>query len=90
MSTKLHIKQDQLKDPVCNMVVSIDSKFHSHHKDNDYYFCSNHCQQKFNEHPEQYLDQQPLVPHEAHGKSISYICPMHPEIQQQGPGNCMK
>jgi len=90
LNTKLNTKQDQHKDPVCNMVVSSDSGFHSHHEDKDYYFCSEHCLQKFKEHPEQYLDQQTLVPHEAHGESIPYTCPMHPDIQQQGPGSCPK
>lgn len=86
----MKIKQDQIKDPVCNMVVSSDSKFHSHHEGRDYFFCSEHCLQKFKEQPEPYLDQQTLVPHEVHGESIPYTCPMHPEIQQQGPGNCPK
>jgi Cu+-exporting ATPase len=60
-------KQDQYQDPVCSMVVSNDSEFHVHHEDKDYYFCSEHCLQKFKEHPEKYLGQQTLVPHEAHG-----------------------
>jgi Cu+-exporting ATPase len=72
------------------MVVSSDSEFHSHLEDKEYYFCSEHCLQKFKAHPEQYLDQQTLAPHEAEAESIPYTCPMHPEIQQQGPGNCPK
>jgi Cu+-exporting ATPase len=72
------------------MVVSSDSEFHSHLEDKEYYFCSEHCLQKFKAHPEQYLDQQTLAPHEARAESIPYTCPMHPEIQQQGPGNCPK
>ncbi|MDX9833792.1 MAG: heavy metal translocating P-type ATPase [Desulfobulbus sp.] len=90
MSTKPEPKQDQHKDPVCSMAVSSDSEIHFHHKDKEYYFCSEHCLQKFKEHPEKYLDQQPLPPPEAHSEPITYTCPMHPEVEQQGPGNCPK
>jgi len=90
MNTKPDTEKAQHKDPVCNMTVSSDSEFHSHHEDKDYYFCSKHCLHKFKERPEQYLDNQTSAPHETHGESTPYTCPMHPEIQQQGPGDCPK
>ena len=55
-----------------------------------YYFCSEHCLHKFKEHPEQYLDKETSPSLETHGGSMTYTCPMHPEIQQQGPGHCPK
>ena len=55
MDTKLNTEKDQHRDPVCNMVVSGDSEYHYHYADQDYYFCSEHCLQKFKDHPEQYL-----------------------------------
>jgi len=90
MSIKLNTKQDQHRDLVCDMVISSDSEFHSHHEDKDFYFCSEHCQQKFKDHPEQYLDQQNVAQHEASSEPSLYTCPMHPDIQQQRPGNCPK
>ena len=90
MSTKLNTEKDQHKDPVCNMVVSSDSEYHDHHGDKHYYFCSEHCLHKFKEHPEQYLAKETLLSHETHDEIITYTCPMHPEIQQQKPGNCPK
>lgn len=90
MSKKSNTKKDQHKDPVCNMVVSNDSEFHFHHQDKDYYFCSDDCMEKFKKHPEKYLDQQNLEGQEANRESSLYTCPMHPEIQQQEPGNCPK
>jgi Cu+-exporting ATPase len=90
MSTKLNTEKDQHKDPVCNMVVSSDSEYHSHYADKDYYFCSEHCLHKFKDHPEQYLNKETSPPLETHGKLITYTCPMHPEIQQKEPGNCPK
>ncbi|MDP3981459.1 MAG: heavy metal translocating P-type ATPase [Chlamydiota bacterium] len=90
MGEKLNTEQNQSKDPVCHMVVSSDSKYHHHDADKHYYFCSKHCLQKFQEHPEQYLDKKTLPSLEIHGESTLYTCPMHPEIQQQGPGDCPK
>ncbi|TMH23285.1 MAG: heavy metal translocating P-type ATPase [Betaproteobacteria bacterium] len=54
-----------------------------------WYFCSQHCLDKFAAEPERYA--------KAAGKPASppvagaiYTCPMHPEIRQPGPGNCPK
>lgn len=90
MNTRTQRNEEQLKDPVCNMEVSTDSQFHSQHEDKDYYFCSNNCLKKFKENPEQYLDQQPQKTHEASDKSMSYTCPMHPEVLKDHPGSCPK
>jgi Cu+-exporting ATPase len=90
MSTIQNTDKDQQKDPVCSMMVSSDSEYYYHYADRQYYFCSDHCLHKFKEHPEQYLDRETLPSHKAHGELSTYTCPMHPEIQQQGPGNCPK
>jgi len=90
MSAKQNKEQDQKKDPVCNMVVSSDSKLHYQYEDKDYYFCSEHCLHKFKENPEQYLNQQTSAPQEVQGESNTYTCPMHPEVIQDHPGSCPK
>jgi len=90
MSTTPHTEKDQHKDQVCNMTVSNDSEYHYHYAEEDYYFCSESCLDKFKEHPEQYLGKEPSPSLETHGESMTYTCPMHPEIQQQGPGHCPK
>ncbi|ACU89101.1 heavy metal translocating P-type ATPase [Desulfomicrobium baculatum] len=90
MSAKSNTKKDHHKDPVCNMVVSSDSEFHTHHKDKDYYFCSADCLKKFKKHPDKYLDQQNVEGQEARREESLYTCPMHPEVQQPEPGNCPK
>ena len=90
MSTKLNKEQDQHTDPVCNMVVSSDFEYHYHYADKHYYFCSEHCLHKFKEHPEQYLNKETSPSLETLVELITYTCPMHPEIQQQGPGACPK
>lgn len=90
MSAELNEEKKQRKDPVCNMVVSSDSEYNYHYEDKHYHFCSEHCLHKFREHPERYLDKKTLPPHETGDESSTYTCPMHPEIQQQGPGSCPK
>ncbi|WP_310440915.1 heavy metal translocating P-type ATPase [Sulfurimonas sp.] len=55
MSQKMQTKAEELKDPVCGMNVSIDSKYSYRYKSEDYRFCSEHCLVKFKAHPEDYL-----------------------------------
>ncbi|MGH8122858.1 MAG: YHS domain-containing protein, partial [Rudaea sp.] len=82
-------------DQVCGMTVDPDSsKLRAEHAGHTYFFCSASCRDKFVADPERYL---------AHGASNAqhagaaqapagtlYTCPMHPEVQQVGPGSCPK
>jgi len=90
MSAELNPEKGQLKDPVCNMVVSSDSEYYYHYADKHYHFCSEHCLHKFRKNPERYLDKEPQPLNESGDESNIYTCPMHPEIQQQGSGSCPK
>jgi P-type Cu+ transporter len=75
-------------DPVCGMTVDIAtakhvSKLH-HHR---YYFCSAGCRTKFQAKPAMYLEGVDKVVEPVVAGAI-YTCPMHPQIQQLGPGTC--
>jgi Cu+-exporting ATPase len=82
------------KDIVCGMEVSPSSPYHSEKGGATYYFCSDSCRRKFNAHPETYLhlsapstvcaDDSCTIDHTL------YTCPMHPEIEHEGPGTCPK
>lgn len=82
------------KDPVCGMHVAEDSRFSATHSGKQYWFCSTHCQTKFSQAPEHYLappgvarvSQQALAATAA--ANIEYVCPMHPEIVRDAPGDC--
>lgn len=90
MSNQPTTKRDQLSDPVCDMTVSPDAEYSYVHAGKPYFFCSDHCLQKFKAHPQQYLEKKTApVPEKKTGEG-TYTCPMHPEIQQPGPGNCPK
>ena len=46
---------DVLKDPVCGMTVTEESKYHEEFKGKTYFFCSDKCQSKFHTNPVQYI-----------------------------------
>ncbi|BCA79036.1 heavy metal translocating P-type ATPase [Desulfuromonas sp. AOP6] len=79
-----------MRDPVCGMEVTSDSKGGTAQwKGETYTFCSDKCREKFTADPDAYLHPQPKTSDPA-AASRKYTCPMHPEIIQQGPGNCPK
>jgi heavy metal translocating P-type ATPase len=91
-------------DPVCRMAV--DPTAGGPHVDFDgetYYFCSDHCRDRFVSDPDAVLGSHGLHGgREGHGSDspgetssrpsedqvVEYTCPMHPEIRQPGPGAC--
>lgn len=75
-------------DPVCGMTVEIATAKHiSEYHDKNYYFCSAGCKTKFQANPAKYLDASEKVTEPMRAGAI-YTCPMHPQIQQVGPGTC--
>jgi len=89
----------RMKDPVCSMDVEPGEAAGSYeHGGQTYFFCSTACLEKFRTQPEKYLN------HRGHGETRDrashasgqtaeqreFICPMHPEVRQIGPGNCPK
>lgn len=88
-----HDQNGKQYDPVCGMAVKPDSSYHETYEGKTYRFCSARCQEKFQAAPQRFASGRP---HEQHqdvaqapsGPSTEYICPMHPEIRQAGPGSC--
>ncbi len=76
-------------DPVCGMMVDPSSARHRiEHGGRTYYFCAAHCRDKFAADPSAYLEGRVASPTAMPG--VIYTCPMHPEVQQIGPGHCPK
>jgi len=76
------------KDPVCGMLVDTHAAEHrSEHAGKTWYFCSSGCQSKFEDDPDEYLGDKSEKAEPA-APGAMYTCPMHPEIRQQGPGDC--
>ncbi|MCO6416186.1 YHS domain-containing protein, partial [Siccirubricoccus sp. KC 17139] len=64
------------------------SKHRLEHGGTTFHFCSAGCRTKFEADPDKYLKPETAAAPTAAQKAAIYTCPMHPEIRQQGPGNC--
>lgn len=101
-----HVQDQQIFDPVCGMPVDpLSAAVTLEHEGAFYYFCSQHCADRFNAVPQSFIH--PL-PHnltadisspdqttdqmaiEPAAVSLEYICPMHPEVVSSRPGSCPK
>jgi Cu+-exporting ATPase len=58
------------------------------YKDQDYFFCSARCRDRFAAEPDKYLAPKSSAPEGKLPDGAIYTCPMHPEIRQVGPGSC--
>ena len=75
-------------DPVCGMTVDpSNARFALEHDGERYAFCSAGCRTKFEADPDRFLEKR--APSEAQAGAI-YVCPMDPEVRQDGPGSCPK
>jgi Cu+-exporting ATPase len=72
------------KDPVCGMMVDKATALSAKRDGEIFYFCSDHCRQKFLSTPVIAKAEE-----KPQGKAV-YTCPMHPEIEQDHPGDCPK
>ncbi|CAN5467423.1 heavy metal translocating P-type ATPase [soil metagenome] len=81
-------------DPVCGMTVNPVDASSTVRDGQTYFFCSDHCRQKFL--VAQPGPAQPIHLHAGHGATaeavpitpVVYTCPMHPQVEQVGPGAC--
>jgi Cu+-exporting ATPase len=74
-------------DPVCGMTVDpAKAAGSSRYGGETVYFCSTHCKAKFDANPGAYSEAS--TPQEPVQQGAVYTCPMHPEIERDGPGSC--
>jgi len=77
------------------MGVTEQSHHSTEHEGRPYYFCSAKCKARFMEAPQKFLaepmgESTPQPKPDAVQTGTTYTCPMHPEVQQDHPGNCPK
>ena len=88
--------QESTLDPVCGMTIdSATTKLHARRHGEDYYFCSDHCFERFVESPDQFVPSLTKTPAIPKPDAVSpsgtvYSCPMHPEVVADKPGRCPK
>ena len=76
-------------DPVCGMTVDPAKTAHrADHAGNDYHFCSAGCRAKFLADPAKHLTPAQAPREEPAPAGAIHVCPMHPEVRQDHPGNC--
>jgi Cu+-exporting ATPase len=88
-------KRNVYRDPVCGMTTEDEKAYQKYeYKGNTYYFCSDHCLEKFKSDPGKYAQVSMAPPMEkARAEGLArtvYTCPMHPEVLQDNPGACPK
>ena len=73
-------------DPVCGMnVKTVAADRQATWEGSEYFFCSVGCREKFEAEPARWFEPR----EEPEGAAdLPYTCPMHPEIEQLGPGTC--
>jgi P-type Cu+ transporter len=85
-----------LTDPVCGMTMDrSNAQVSVEYQGATYYFCSETCLRQFKSAPHKYMHSPPVPESNATAQAASvkgtlYTCPMHPEIRQEGPGDCPK
>ncbi|HEX4129498.1 MAG TPA: heavy metal translocating P-type ATPase [Pirellulales bacterium] len=67
-------------DPICGMTVDEATALRAERDGQTFYFCCEPCRQRFL-HP---------AAEKPRAEAAIYTCPMHPEIEQVGPGVCPK
>ncbi|MBX3728595.1 MAG: heavy metal translocating P-type ATPase [Candidatus Sumerlaeia bacterium] len=82
-------------DPVCGMTVEEGKEAATHtHDGRTYYFCSKGCAKRFEADPLAWVGasagRDPGARKPEGPKDAIYTCPMHPEVEQVGPGSCPK
>ena len=78
-------------DPICGMSVDpATTPHHAAHQGENYHFCSAKCRERFAARPELFVDTDDHAAPDARASSPDavYTCPMHPEVEQIGPGTC--
>jgi Cu+-exporting ATPase len=71
-------------DPICGMTVDESTPIRAERDGQTFVFCCDHCRQKF------LADGAAAKPSADVPEHAVYICPMHPEVTQDHPGDCIK
>jgi Cu+-exporting ATPase len=76
------------RDPVCGMNVRGGTAYRYDYAGEINRFCSAGCLAKFKADPHRYLSMGDLSAHPASEAAAKWTCPMHPQVDRDGPGSC--
>ncbi|MFH1379482.1 MAG: heavy metal translocating P-type ATPase [bacterium] len=77
-----------VRDPVCGMEIDEKKAIQLEHNGKTHYFCHENCRNKFLKCEGSSVVESAV--HAADSHETVYTCPMHPEIEHNGPGDCPK
>lgn len=85
-------------DPICKMEVDESTDIKVQHNNQTYYFCCEHCRQKYlKQHPDAVATAPQLIqlslgppPAPKPAPKAAYFCPMCPGVESDSPGSCPK
>jgi len=81
-------RAEAVRDPVCGMQVDpAATPHHTEHQGQVFHFCAARCRERFIADPRRFLEPASAAVDPA-PPGTRYICPMDPEIEQDGPGTC--
>ena len=84
-------KMEQVKDPVCGMMVDpLNAAGTYEHNEQTYHFCSAHCLKRFGSDPEGFLKgkSHASMTKETPAGATKFICPMCPGVEADKPSAC--
>ncbi|MBI2212634.1 MAG: heavy metal translocating P-type ATPase [Acidobacteria bacterium] len=83
---------DRVKDLVCGMMIEPAKAAATSVLDGaTYYFCMPGCKTRFDADPGPYLrGEKKLAMRSGRLEHVTHVCPMDPEVRQEGPGACPK
>jgi Cu+-exporting ATPase len=89
------VQSEYQVDPVCGMkVLPAKAAGSTEYAGREWYFCGKGCLAKFEADPANYDGTRPKVEVEAAASMVpaggGYVCPMHPEVRSDRPGDCPK
>jgi Cu+-exporting ATPase len=82
---------ERVRDPVCGMWVdpAAPKGGSAEHAGRIHHFCSPRCRGRFLDDPSAFTDGIPaLRPVSSPAPGAEYVCPMHPEVVRDAPGDC--
>lgn len=80
-----------VRDPVCGMEIDPNSAAgESSYRGQVFHFCASSCKAKFERDPARYLakENEAWPDRSAQSTGATYVCPMHPEVESNLPGDC--
>ncbi len=78
-------KNETATDPICGMKVDPATSLRLERDGQTYCFCCAHCLERFRAGPARGAQAESAIPPSG---VATYTCPMHPEVEQDHPGDC--